>query len=156
MPTVTRNLWRISNHKSLSGAGGLKFAARWHSAGRPIVYLAESPAGAMLEVLVHLELEEGEMPRSYTLLRIEVPVNLAIDEIPVPTGSAWKSDHAVSRQIGDRWLAGGTAAIARIPSAILPMTSNYILNPLHPDANLIRIAETAQAEFDVRLLRHLR
>lgn len=156
MATRTRDLWRISNHKSLSGEGGLRFAARWHSAGRPIVYLAESPAGAMLEVLVHLELEEDEIPRSYTLLRVEVPGDLAIEEIVVPPGDAWKTDHILSRRLGDKWLTGKTAALGRVPSAILPMTSNYILNPLHPAAGGIRIAETTRANFDLRLLRYLR
>lgn len=156
MSTATRNLWRISNRKSLSGQGGLKYAARWHSAGRPIVYLAESPAGAMLEVLVHLELEEDEMPRSYTLLRVEVPGDLGIEEIEIPPSSAWKMDHGLSRQLGDEWLARSTAALARVPSAILPMTSNYVLNPLHPDAARVRIAEATRAEFDLRLLRRLR
>ena len=156
MPTVTRNLWRISNHKSLSGQGGLKYAARWHSAGRPIVYLAESPAGAMLEILVHLELEEDEMPRSYTLLRVEVPGDLGIEELEIPQGIAWKMDHALSRRLGDEWLARRTAALARVPSAILPMTANYVLNPLHPDAARVRIAEVTRAEFDLRLLSRLR
>ena len=40
-------LWRISRHRDLSGEGGLRAAGRWHEAGRPVVYLAESPAAAM-------------------------------------------------------------------------------------------------------------
>ena len=110
----------------------------------------------MLEVLVHLELEEDEIPRSYTLLRVEVPGDLGIEELEIPSGSAWKMDHALTRRLGDEWLARRTAALARVPSAILPMTSNYILNPLHPDAARIRIAEATRAEFDLRLLRRLR
>jgi RES domain-containing protein len=46
-------LWRISRHRDLSGAGGMRAAGRWHEAGRPVVYLAESPAAALLEVCVH-------------------------------------------------------------------------------------------------------
>ncbi|MGH7819352.1 MAG: RES family NAD+ phosphorylase, partial [Candidatus Binatia bacterium] len=44
-------LWRISNHSELKGIGGLRASGRWHTAGRPIVYLAEHPALCLLEVL---------------------------------------------------------------------------------------------------------
>jgi RES domain-containing protein len=150
-----KELWRISNHHSLSGEGGLRYAARWHSVGRRIVYLAESPAGAMIEVLVHLELEE-ELPRKYTLLRVGVPDELPLEEISVPKSDAWKSNHTLSRSLGDEWLARRTTALARVPSAILPNTSNYLLNPLHRDAERIQIVASMRAEFDPRLLKHLR
>ena len=48
-------LWRISNYADLSGAGdGLLAAGRWHTRGRRIVYLADHPASALLEMLVHM------------------------------------------------------------------------------------------------------
>jgi RES domain-containing protein len=153
---VTRDLWRISNYKSLTGEGALKYAARWHSAGRRIVYLAESPAGAMIEVLVHLELEEDELPYSYMLLHVEVPDDLAIEQIKIPAGDAWKSNHALSRRLGDEWLQRNETALARVPSVILPNTSNYLLNPLHADAKRVRIMDVKRAEFESRLLKHLR
>ncbi|HMF54335.1 MAG TPA: RES family NAD+ phosphorylase [Edaphobacter sp.] len=149
-------LWRISNHRSLSGEGGLRYAARWHSAGQPIVYLAESPAGAMVEVLVHLELEEDELPPSYTLLRVVVPDNLAVEEIRIPEKELWKSNLATSRKLGDDWLLHAETALARVPSAILPDTFNYLLNPLHADAKRVKVASATRAIFDPRLLQHLR
>ena len=48
-------LWRISNYADLSGIGGLKAAGRWHSQGRRIVYLADHPSSALLEMLVHMD-----------------------------------------------------------------------------------------------------
>ena len=60
-------LWRISNHNSLSGVGGLRYGARWHTSGSRIVYLAETPAGALIEIFVHLELKESDLPRCYSL-----------------------------------------------------------------------------------------
>jgi RES domain-containing protein len=149
-------LWRISNYRSLSGEGGLRYAARWHSAGRRIVYLADSPAGAMIEVLVHLELAAEELPRTYSLLRVEAAEEISIETIEVPEGDAWKSDLDCTRRLGDEWLREARTALARVPSAILSHTSNYLLNPLHPDAGRITVAGVSEARFDVRLLRHLR
>jgi RES domain-containing protein len=49
------DLWRILNYADLSGLGGLRAAGRWHSQGRRIVYLADHPSSALLEMLVHLD-----------------------------------------------------------------------------------------------------
>jgi RES domain-containing protein len=156
MPDIPLDLWRISNHRSLSGEGGLKYSARWHTAGQPIVYLAASPAGALIEVLVHLELEEDELPPAYTLLQVRVPSDLAIEELRIPSKTDWKNDLILSRNIGDKWLKDAKTAFARVPSAILPNTFNYLLNPSHQDAKHARIAGSTRATFDPRLLRHLR
>jgi RES domain-containing protein len=45
-------LWRISRHRDLDGLGRLRASGRWHERGLPVVYFAESPAGALLEVFV--------------------------------------------------------------------------------------------------------
>jgi RES domain-containing protein len=153
---LARELWRISNHRSLTGEGGLRYSARWHTAGRPVVYLAASPAGAMIEVLVHLELQEDELPPSYTLLGVEAPNNLATEEIRISGGRDWKANLSMTRSLGDEWLTGAKTALARVPSAILPNTFNHLLNPLHRDAKQLRIVSVTKANFDPRLLRKLR
>ena len=128
----------------------------WHTAGHRIVYLAESPAGALVEVLVHLELEEAELPRSYTLLQIKVPDDLIVTTIEVPEGDLWQTDHELSRRLGDAWLARAETAIARVPSALLPRTFNCLLNPAHPDSRRVQIEIIVRPRFDPRLLRALR
>ncbi|AVT78400.1 hypothetical protein RPPS3_43380 [Rhodopseudomonas palustris] len=50
-------LWRISNYADLTGTGGLRASGRWHSRGRRIVYLADHPSSAVLEMLVHMDRE---------------------------------------------------------------------------------------------------
>jgi RES domain-containing protein len=146
------DLWRISKFASLSGEGGRLYAARWNSAGEPIVYLAASPPGALLEALVHLELEDDEIPPSYTLLRIRVPDALAKPALTPPPGKAWLADPSVTRKLGDTWLGSARSALVRVPSSIMPHTFNYLLNPRHRDAARVKIVETLQAVYDPRLL----
>jgi RES domain-containing protein len=150
MPEI--NLWRISKFNSLSGEGGLRYSARWHTAGRRIVYLAESPAGAIIEVLVHLELNEKSWPSHYDLMRVTVPNGIEIETIKVTNYESLKFDLSVSRGLGNEWLASGRTALARVPSIILPKTWNVLLNPEHPAARDIRIVETIRAEYDPRLV----
>ena len=66
-------LWRISNHADLSGEGGRRVGGRWHERGRPVVYLSEHPALALLENLVHLEIDSEDLPSGYQLLTVDVP-----------------------------------------------------------------------------------
>jgi RES domain-containing protein len=148
---VIRKLWRISGFNSLSGEGGLRYSARWHTAGHRVVYLAESPAGALIEHLVHLELNEKSWPGSYELMQIAAPDGMEVETLSLPPRDEWKRLPGVSRSLGDEWLRSKRTALARVPSAIMPNTWNFLLNPDHAEAAEIRIIEIARAEYDPRL-----
>jgi RES domain-containing protein len=150
-------LWRISNHASLSGDGGLYASGRWHSRGRRVVYLADHPASALVEIMVHLEIDAEDLPTHYQLLGVEVPndVNvtpLAENELP----DGWRQQSALTRALGDEWLRAGATAVLRVPSAIVPEAANYLLNPAHPDAERIGIESAMRAAFDPRLMGFLK
>jgi RES domain-containing protein len=146
------DLWRLTLYPSLDGEGGRLYPGRWNSGGEPMVYLAACPPGALIEILVHLELGQSELPPSYGLVRVAVPPKLHILEL-VPDSERWHSDEALTRKLGDGWLKSRRSVLARVPSAILPATFNYLLNPRHPDAARITIAEVHSAALDLRLLR---
>ena len=146
-------LWRISNHLDLGGWGGRKFSSRWTSLGRRVVYLAESPAGAMLEVLVHLKQDNEALPRTYTLLAIAAPPPLAVRDLDPPSRFEWRTNLASTQQMGDGWLDSAETPFARVPSAIVPRTWNYLLNPVHPEAQHVEIVEVVKERFDNRLFR---
>jgi RES domain-containing protein len=148
-----RTLWRIGNHLNLIGEGGHKFSARWHTSGARIVYLAESPMAAIVETLVHLDVDSEDTPDFYTLLKISVPGGVAIQPLDPPAGSEWKQDLELTRRMGDAWLASKETPLARVPSAIAPQTWNYLLNPEHPDAKTIEITAVIKEPFDNRLFR---
>ena len=142
-------LWRISRHKDLNGIGGLKAGGRWHHPGHPVVYLAESPAGALLEVCVHTA--ANDVPPDFTLLRIEGP-DLEFRSVPdTDLPPDWPMRFEITRSLGTAWLEKRETALLRVPSAIIPQTANLLLNPLHPDARLFRITEALLYPFDVRI-----
>ena len=121
------HVWRISNHAGLDGGGGLRAAGRWHNRGRPIVYCADSPAAALLEILVHLEVDLEDLPVRYRLLKVELPDDIAAERLErasLPEG--WKDDVTVTRRLGDAWLASGRTARLDVPSAIAPETWNVL------------------------------
>jgi RES domain-containing protein len=142
-------LWRISRHCDLSGIGGLRAAGRWHYAGQPVVYLSENPASALLEVCVHTA--ANDVPQDYTLLHIEGP-ELKIPAVTVSTlPDDWRTRLEVTRELGTAWLRKKEAVILKLPSAIVPQTTNFLFNPLHPDASRFRIAAEFTYPFDGRI-----
>jgi RES domain-containing protein len=148
-----RTFWRISNYADLSGRGGLESPGRWHEAGARIVYLAESPSSALLEILVHMELTAATFPEYFKLLKIEAPGDCGILEIDVPEGDEWKSDFDLTRRLGSEWLHSAASPLASVPSAVTPETRNLLLNPKHPDSARVSIVYERRERFDPRLFR---
>ena len=142
-------LWRISRRRDLSGMGCLKATGRWHYAGRPIVYLAETPASALLEVCVHTS--ANDVPPEFTLLKVEGPdldvSSLSLDTLP----DDWRMKLEVTRDLGTSWLDKNETVLLRVPSAIVPETMNCLFNPTHRKAGKFRIVEAIACPFDARL-----
>ncbi|HKV92371.1 MAG TPA: RES family NAD+ phosphorylase [Candidatus Angelobacter sp.] len=147
-------LWRISNSSDLSGNGGLKTSARWHTRGHRIVYLSSSPSSALLEILVHLEIEDDHLPRLYKLLEIQVPDGVTIEKLEdwATLPKNWKRKQSMTQALGDQWLKRNSSALLGVPSALVPHTRNFLLNPQHKDAARITIVSISRHPLDRRLL----
>jgi RES domain-containing protein len=148
-----KTFWRISGYADLSGEGGKIASARWHTKGCPVVYLAETAAGAMLEYLVHLVANEGQLPPTYDLLEVQAPEEIAVKDLMPLADVDWKENLLLTQRIGDDWLAGKETPLARVPSAVMPRTWNILLNPEHVNAGSVRIKEVMRERFDIRLFR---
>jgi RES domain-containing protein len=147
-------LWRISNRLSLAGDGALRTPGRWHTRGRRVVYCAQNPAAALLEILVHFEIDIEDLPVRYRLMKIQVPDDVQVERVSVdrlPTD--WPERTDVTRALGDGWLTKGSAALLSVPSAIVPETLNVLLNPAHQDAKRIVIVNAGEHAIDPRLLK---
>lgn len=132
-------LWRISNFKDLTGIGGTIVSGRWHTKGRPVVYLADWPATCVLEVLVHFEMAMGELPESFTLLRVELPNSVSVKDARGRLKPGWHEQSEVTQAMGDGWLASSESLLLRVPTAIVPENCNFIFNPLHPEASQAKL-----------------
>ena len=145
-------LWRISNYADLMGIGGIEASARWHTAGRPIVYLAENPSSALLEILVHLEADEEDRPDSYQILKVETTDDMISETVSLASlSSDWKNNEDATRAIGDDWLERATSALLRVPSVIMPETYNWLLNPRYAEARKAAILQIEKHLYGSRL-----
>src|ERR1700733_1051060 len=83
--------------EAFSGHGGVYASTRWHSAGRPIIYTAQSLSLAALEILVRLKQTNDIQPfYSYSM---EIPDHLILTPKSLPVSC--NSRTAVSQAIDD-------------------------------------------------------
>ena len=145
-------LWRVSNYQSLDGAGGLYVSGRWHTRGHPVVYCTLNPATALLETLVHLEIDSEDRPERFQIMRIEGPDSLSLerpeDDSLSPT---WAEDINTTQAIGDLWLSEKPSLLLQVPSVLVPETWNVLVNPQHSEAGLLEITAMYEHAFDARL-----
>jgi RES domain-containing protein len=148
-------LWRISNHQDLSGEGGLKTSGRWHEKGRHVVYATDHPASALLEAMVHLEIDFEDLPATYQLLQIELPDDVAVENVSAADlekiSPDWKRDVKITRGLLKVWFDQRRTAVVAVPSAIVPFGTNYVINPRHPDAARTSVIQAARYPHDLRL-----
>jgi RES domain-containing protein len=148
----SRTLWRISNYETLDGVGGLLASARWHTKGHPVVYCTMNPATALLETIVHMEIDSEDRPEHFHILRIEGPDSLSIEKIEADSLSLnWAEDMNATQAIGDRWLSERRSLLLQVPSVLVPETWNVLVNPQHSEISLLKITATYDHAFDARL-----
>ena len=137
--------WRICrrSYADLSGEGARRYGGRWNRRGTPVVYLAEHPALAVLEVLVHLDIPPELLPEDYVLLRAELSL---WPETP-PFDQPYNPE-----AVGNAWLRTGETALLRVPSVLVPHSFNLLLNPAHRTAARAKIVSVEAFVFDPRFL----
>lgn len=125
-----------------AGNGAAAVGGRWNSVGRPVIYLADSLALAQLEKRVHTPMRP---PRDLVAVEAIVPAAVVGSAEGVVLPDHWDADNvdwsvgsAASQYIGDDWLARGTSLLLRVPSVVVPVGWNYLLNPAHPEARRVR------------------
>jgi len=138
--------------RDLSGFGASLSGGRWNSRGRSVIYAAGSPALAILEKLVHLNL--ARLPSDMRLITIEVPDKASLTRVrekDLPKGWSDSPGPDRLREIGDKWLSKGSTLLLRVPSAVSPHDLNYLINPNHPDISQVRVARVEPARVYARL-----
>lgn len=165
--TMLKVVYRIASETpaftadDLSGGGAAKTGGRWNAVGSPMVYCAASRALAYLETLAHLipGLSPGiKPPRNRCLIEVSVPMVVwdkrhhARKDWKFPGGWDVHPSGKGSVDYGTAWLAAKTSAVLVVPSVVVPDEDNILVNPLHPDAKLIKANNTGEWQFDHRLL----
>ena len=157
------HVWRIYNHRApyaqkpdfdpLSGLGGLAHAARWNRSGHPILYTAANASLATLEMVVHVR---PDLFGERTLLELELPTDSleVISEqafIQLLRNAPAGDLEAKTREFGSSWLRERRSLALEVPSFVMPIERNYLLNPLHPEFAKVEVLRRELVTLDSRL-----
>lgn len=136
----------------LSGAGAAIHGGRWNRRGVPVLYGGESREIALLEWLINASADIVPQLKMVSLtfpddLIWEIPITSLPEnwnEYPAPTALTF---------IGDAWIRSGRSLIMKVPSCILPTSSNFVINCRHKDFRLVKMENIEDFALDKRFLR---
>jgi len=97
----------------------------------------------------------GTMPRTgFCMLTLDIPEDsmLTCEEDDLPPG--WNTNPAPDhlKMIGDRFIASGKYLALKLPSVVMPVEHNILLNPAHKDFKRIKVSASQPVGIDSRLL----
>lgn len=152
----TMTAFRICKTKyaktAFDGEGAFRFGGRWNSRGTRMIYTAGSLALAALEMLVHLD--DDSMLLEYSYIPAQIPTDLVVNVADYQTlPKNWSNSPASlqTQQIGDRWISENISAVLEVPTSVIPLEKNYLLNPDHKDFEKITSGNAGSFIFDKRL-----
>jgi RES domain-containing protein len=149
--------WRIVPEDqaaaAFDGEGARLYGGRWNSVGTAMVYAAEHASLAALEVRVHKETTRRLKPYKCFAFQFDEKLMEALRAGGLPKDWQQEPPPASLQRLGDDWVRSGVSAILAVPSVIIPIELNYLINPGHPDFAKIKIEKPTNSAFDPRLFR---
>lgn len=152
MRTAFRLVKKRYAREAFDGEGARLFGGRWNHKGTRVVYLSGSLALAALEQFIHLG-REG-LSLSFVYFEVPIPDGVSLAQIhPGDLPRDWRSEPAShgTMDIGSGWIRSGISALLEVPSAVIPIESNYLLNTAHPEMRRIKIGRPVPFAFDPRM-----
>lgn len=147
--------WRIckaSRANDLSGKGAAIEGGRWNDAEVPAVYLGLSPAICCLETFVH-QTRRPLIPMKIVALELPDEPSLYLEPALCDLPPGWESLPAdrPSMAFGTDWLQRNEHLGLIVPSAVMPLERNIMLNPRHAAMADVRIVEVLDFSYDERM-----
>lgn len=147
--------WRVAkaNRASdLTGQGAMIQGGRWNNIDIPAVYMGLSPAICALETFVHTS-GRPAFPLKITCFALPDDPSLYLEPEPEALPPGWNALPAdrASMTFGTNWLNAKSHLGLIVPSVVLPLERNIVLNPLHDAIRKVRIVDIYDFSYDQRM-----
>lgn len=134
------------------GEGAYRFGGRWNARGTRLLYTAGSLSLAALEMLVHLNDEEILLAYSYATAEFNENLILSVEDFrSLPENWSDSPPQLEIQRIGDEWAREQASVVLKVPTSILPVEFNYLINVQHPEFSKVKLGEPQTFNFDERL-----
>lgn len=150
-----RKVYRIGSRKrirDLSGTGSALHGGRWNPKGFYVLYTADSASLAMLEWLAHAR--DRDMDEDYFLATLNIPEQPIYKPVLKDLPERWKETPPISvvQEYGAKLLAETNLLAIEMPSVIMPLDCNVILQTRHPLFAKVEILSIEPVITDSRLI----
>lgn len=148
-------VFRVANLKykeaTLTGIGAEKVGGRWNEVGTRTVYCSENISLALLEYYVHSE-NIAYLPKEILVAKITFPDEFEIKE-PGVLPEGWNRYPYLpdTAQLFSTLAKSPDFFALKVPSTIVPLEYNILLNPLYKDFGKVEIIEFLELPVDERL-----
>lgn len=152
MSEVWRICARSHARRAFSGEGARLYGGRWNPPGIAVVYTASNLSLATLELFVNLD--PDNLPPNLVSIAATMPAGIAMEIIPVDRlPRRWREYPAPEslQRIGANWISNAKTAVLAVPSAVIPLERNFLLNPAHPHFSRIKVHRAQAFRFDPRM-----
>ncbi|MXX71820.1 MAG: RES domain-containing protein [Gemmatimonadetes bacterium] len=151
--TASLQAYRIGDAKGrwpvFSSDGARRVSGRWHDVGDQVIYASERYSTAMLETLVRWN---GPPPGSQHFVRIEIPAGTSCEIANPDTIPGWQlQDSPTARRFGHRWYVERRSAILIVPSVVVRLERNIIINASHAEFRRLTPGAETPVWWDERL-----
>jgi len=148
-------VYRVANAKykdlTLSGIGAEKVGGRWNRTVTRAVYCSENISLALLEYYVHSE-NISYLPKEILVAKIKIPDNFVVEVLEKLPNSWNKYPYSSSTtKIFTQFAKDRNNFALKVPSSIVGLEDNIILNPLYKDFGKVKIVEFVSLPIDERL-----
>lgn len=147
-------IYRISKRnfiEDLSGEGARLYGGRWNRKGHSMLYFSEHLSLSVLEILVHTN--QQLITNDYWFLEVDIPekdiANIELKDLP----NNWRTNSLISetQDFGTNWLLKNKELAVLIPSAVLPIENNILINPKHLRFSYLKVGRISELNLDARL-----
>jgi len=125
---------------------------RWNKSGQKVIYTSENISLCALELLAHSNGIRPVGAFSVMHIRIAAPVRpylLPVDQLPENWHSL--SARSLTQDLGSEWYESMNFLCMRVPSAIIPSETNYVINTRHADfSSKVKLMDTEKFFWDNR------
>ncbi|MFT5820065.1 MAG: RES domain-containing protein [Crocinitomix sp.] len=148
-------VYRLANVKykdsTLSGLGAEKVGGRWNEIGSRAVYCSENISLALLEYYVHTD-NIATLPKEILVAKIQIPDTFIIENLK-KLPEHWKQYPYSSKTTGifTKLARSRDFFALKVPSTIVGMEHNFILNPLYKYFGKVEVIEFIKLPIDDRL-----
>ncbi len=126
-------VYRITTEKYSKKLTASGAANRWNMDGELVIYAAESRSLASLELIVHRSSIKPKIKYKVLVIDIDIPKSQILDIKTEQLPLQWRSvnSYKILQRIGSEWYSNNQKLLLRIPSAVIPMENNYVINTKH-------------------------